>query len=111
MKNMEGDIKIPDKPGSQYIKQALQIIHYEYDGDLSVSKISEKIHISQNYMCRLFNRFMGCSPQAYIVKYRIGVAKELMEKGKPASMAAKEAAKLTGQTKGEVYKRLIENEE
>lgn len=80
MKNMEGDIKIPDEPGSQYIKQALQIIHYEYDGDLSVSKISEKIHISQNYMCRLFNRFMGCSPQAYIVKYRIGVAKELMEK-------------------------------
>lgn len=40
----------------------------------------------------------------------ISIAKELMEKGKPASMAAKEAAKLTGQTKGEVYKRLIENE-
>lgn len=41
----------------------------------------------------------------------ISIAKELIEKGKPASMAAKEAAKLTGQTKGEVYKRLIENEE
>ena len=41
----------------------------------------------------------------------ISVAKELMEKGKPASMAAKEAAKLTGQTKGEVYKRLMEEDE
>ena len=41
----------------------------------------------------------------------ISIAMELMEKGTPASMAAKEAAKLTGQTKGEVYKRLIENEE
>ncbi len=41
----------------------------------------------------------------------ISLAKELMEKGKPASMAAKEAAKLTGQTKGEVYKRLMEEEE
>lgn len=41
----------------------------------------------------------------------VSIAKELMEKGKPASMAAKEAAKLTGQTKGEVYKRLIEEEE
>ena len=40
----------------------------------------------------------------------ISIAKELMEKGKPASMAAKEAAKLTGQTKGEVYKRLMEEE-
>ena len=41
----------------------------------------------------------------------ISIAKELMEKGKPASMAAKEAAKLTGQTKGDVYKRLMEEEE
>jgi len=41
----------------------------------------------------------------------ISIAKELMEKGKPASMAAKEAAKLTGQTKGEVYKRLMDEEE
>lgn len=40
----------------------------------------------------------------------ISIAKELMEKGKPASVAAKEAAKLTGQTKGEVYKRLMEEE-
>ena len=41
----------------------------------------------------------------------ISIAKELMEKGKPASMAAKEAAKLTGQTKGDVYKRLMEEDE
>ena len=41
----------------------------------------------------------------------ISIAKELMEKGKPASMAAKEAAKLTGQTKGEVYKRLMDEED
>ena len=41
----------------------------------------------------------------------VSIAKDLMEKGKPASMAAKEAAKLTGQTKGEVYKRLLEEEE
>ncbi|MBQ6877626.1 MAG: 16S rRNA (cytidine(1402)-2'-O)-methyltransferase [Oscillospiraceae bacterium] len=40
----------------------------------------------------------------------VSIAKELMEKGKPASMAAKEAAKLTGQTKGDVYKRLIDEE-
>ena len=41
----------------------------------------------------------------------ISIAKELMEKGKPASMAAKEAAKLTGQTKGDVYKRLMDEED
>ena len=40
----------------------------------------------------------------------LSLAKELMEKGKPASVAAKEAAKLTGQTKGVVYKLLIAEE-
>ena len=47
----------------------------------------------------------------YPMEEAVSIAKELMEKGKPASMAAKEAAKLTGQTKGEVYKRLLEEEE
>lgn len=41
----------------------------------------------------------------------VSLAKELMEQGKPASVAAKEAAKLTGQTKGTVYKLLITEEE
>lgn len=40
----------------------------------------------------------------------LSLAKELMEEGKPASVAAKEAAKLTGQTKGVVYKMLIAEE-
>ena len=40
----------------------------------------------------------------------ITLAKELMEQGKPASVAAKEAAKLTGRTKGEIYKMLIAEE-
>ena len=41
----------------------------------------------------------------------LSIAKELMENGKPASMAAKEAAKLTGCTKGDIYKLLIAEEE
>ena len=40
----------------------------------------------------------------------IRIAKELMEQGKPASIAAKEAAKLTGRTKGEIYKLIIQEE-
>lgn len=41
----------------------------------------------------------------------ISLARELMEQGKPASMAAKEAAKLTGRTKGEIYKLLTAEDE
>lgn len=74
------DNNLADEPGSQYVKQALQMIHYEYDSDLSICRISERIHVSQNYLCRLFNKIIGCSPQSYITKYRIGIAKDLLEK-------------------------------
>ncbi len=40
----------------------------------------------------------------------VSFAKELMEQGRPASVAAKEAAKLTGRAKGEIYKLLITEE-
>ena len=36
------------------------------------------------------------------------IAKSLMEQGKPASAAAKEAAKATGYPKGEIYKMIME---
>lgn len=42
------------------------------------------------------------------IEEALRLAKELMEGGKPASIAAKEAAKLTGRTKGEIYKMLVE---
>lgn len=38
----------------------------------------------------------------------VSIARELMEEGKPASLAAKEAAKLTGVTKGLIYKAITE---
>lgn len=41
----------------------------------------------------------------------VDFAKELIEQGKPASIAAKEAAKLCGRTKGEIYKLLVAEEE
>lgn len=68
-----------DEPGSQYIQKAIQIIHSEYAGNLNVGYLSKHIHISQNYLCRLFNKYLGCSPQSYIAKYRIDIAKKLLE--------------------------------
>lgn len=38
----------------------------------------------------------------------VAMAKELMHQGKPASAAAKEAAKAAGRTKGEIYKLITE---
>lgn len=64
--------------GTTYVKAAINLIHREYANDLTVTYVAEKIHISQNYLCRLFKQTVGCTPQAYIAKYRVEIAKRLL---------------------------------
>ena len=65
--------------GSAYVKAAIDLIHMEYANDLTVAYVAGKIHISQNYLCRLFKRIVGCTPQAYIAQYRVEIAKRLLK--------------------------------
>ena len=74
-----GVIGSDDNSGSEYVKKAVKIIHANYAGDLNVKYIAEQVHVSQNYLCRLFNKIIGCSPQAYIAKYRVEISKKLLE--------------------------------
>ena len=45
--------------------------------------------------------------EEYTLKDAVKIAKGLMEKGKSASMSAKEAAKITGIKKGDIYKEIL----
>lgn len=59
------------------------------------------------YVLVLEGETPGPSGEKDPMEEALGLARELMEQGRPASAAAKEAAKLTGRTKGEIYKMLI----
>ncbi len=64
--------------GAEYVKEALINIHANYAGNISVEFIAKQVNISQNYLCRLFNKILFCSPQVYIAKYRVEIAKKLL---------------------------------
>lgn len=100
------DTIIGDDVGAEYVKQALIIIHSRYDDILTVDKLANEVHISQNYLCRLFNKFMDCTPQVYIAKYRIEIAKKLLkENGWGVTDTAKSVGYFDPQYFSQVFKK------
>ena len=61
-----------------YIAPALRLIAARFSEDLTAAEIACALHISQQYLSRLFLRFLGCSVYAYLTFYRISRAKELL---------------------------------
>lgn len=91
------------------IKELTKIHESSWRGSLSQAvKYHEENPPKGEYVLVLEGEQISEKEELDPMEEAISIARELMEKGKPASMAAKEAAKLTGQTKGEIYKKLIE---
>lgn len=61
-----------------YITPALQLIAVHFNEELTASQIAASLHVSQQYLSRLFLRFLGCSVYEYLTFYRISRAKELL---------------------------------
>lgn len=58
-----------------YISNTVDYIDKNYDGNLKISELADRIGISRSYLSTCFKRVMGCSPQEYIMNLR-------MEKGR-----------------------------
>ena len=46
--------------------------------DLTADQLCQQVYISQQYLSRLFVRYLGCSVYEYLTSYRITKAKELL---------------------------------
>lgn len=61
-----------------YVGRAVNYIQSNYSQSLQVAEIAAALGLSRNYFCRLFHQYVGMSPQAYIVSYRLERAVEFM---------------------------------
>lgn len=64
------------------VGDALHLIRSNYDRDLHVEDLAAALGMSRSYFFRLFRQRMGISPQAYILEYKMTVAKRLLAKEK-----------------------------
>lgn len=76
------DIKYNDVKSnySNYIEFAKNIL-YENNYALSVEQLSDMLGITPQHLIRVFNRVLGESPKRYIMRKRLALGKELLDKG------------------------------
>ncbi|NHN29851.1 response regulator [Paenibacillus agricola] len=66
---------------SKKIRELLQYIHANYQKDITLDEISNRVGFSLIYTSQLFKKEVGVSFVIYLTKYRIEKAKELLESG------------------------------
>lgn len=62
------------------IQEILHIIHREYQNDITLDYLAQKVYISPCYLSTLFSKCMGTSLLAYINDYRMQQAVALLTK-------------------------------
>lgn len=66
---------------SQYttcLLPVLKLIRAKYNEVLTVKMMADSVYISQQYLGKLFKKFLGVSPYHYLKTYRLNRAKELL---------------------------------
>lgn len=62
----------------QYVEPVIEKIETEYAENLDVDHLASWIHVTPQYLTRLFKRFTGYSVRSYITRFRVNKAKELL---------------------------------
>lgn len=64
---------------SDYITHATAFIRENYSKPIKISDIAKSVNLSQNHLCKLFNKTLNCSLKTYLVKYRLSIAKTFLK--------------------------------
>lgn len=77
---LEHDIFVESRGNAvnSIIEQSLLAIRQNYMNPISIHELAASQHVTHNYFCRLFKSFVGKSPKAYLVDYRISIASSLL---------------------------------
>lgn len=62
-----------------YIKEAISFIEHNFQNDITVEDIATVCGINRSYLCKVFKKSLGQSPQEFLIKYRMGKATELLK--------------------------------
>ena len=64
---------------SAYINRAVEYIRENYMNALSLTKVAEEVHLSPEYLSRLFKKQKNENFNHYVTKVRLNAARELIE--------------------------------
>ena len=56
---------------NEYVEKALMFLKYNYNKRITVKDIVAYVQLDRSYFSKVFKRYVGSSPQEYILKFRI----------------------------------------
>ena len=62
-----------------YFWKMIEFIHHNYESKISLDDIAEKGLVSRSRCCKLFNKYIGKSPNTYLNGYRITKSCEMLQ--------------------------------
>ncbi len=68
-----------DYPYQIYVEQAVDYIQRNFKSNIKVSDLASYIGIDRSYLTNIFKNVMKMSPQEYLIKYRMELAKDLLK--------------------------------
>ncbi len=68
--------------------RVIKYLNQNMDLDITLDHLAKRFFVSKYYLCRAFKKYNGVSVHGYINRKRIMYAKQLIEAGEPASVAA-----------------------
>ncbi|MCM1149032.1 MAG: AraC family transcriptional regulator [Butyricicoccus sp.] len=64
-----------------YIQEAVTYMEHNYQRNLTVEEISDACGLNRSYFSKLFKDSMGCPPQEFLIRLRLGKATEMLRAG------------------------------
>lgn len=77
--------------GGELAERAMRILESEYNRDMSLSLLADRIHVNPSHLIRVFKRQTGRTPFAYLSELRLSAAKSLLLQTKLQVQAIAEA--------------------
>lgn len=66
------------KNSSAYLQQALDYLQHNYAYVIKIQDVARYVGIDRTYLYKLFTRELGISPQQYLIRLRLSMAKRLL---------------------------------
>ncbi len=67
------------KPSIDYVQEAARLIDYNFDKNITVENIADRLFINKSYLCRMFKSQKGITPKEYLIKKRLDRASFLLK--------------------------------
>lgn len=64
--------------GAVYVKEAVRYIDLHYNQKVQIRELADYVGVNRSYLASSFQRTLGCSPRAYLIRVRMEKAREML---------------------------------